>query len=310
MRILVTGGAGYIGAVLVPALLEQGHAVTVLDTFMYAQASLLDVCHRQELTVVRGDAGDGELLARLLPGCEAIVPLACLTGAPLCAERPDEARAVIVGAIATLLQRRDPRQRIIYPTTNSGYGIGERDVHCTEASPLRPVSLYGRLKAEAEQRILDAGNAVTLRLATAFGASPRLRLDLLVNDFTYRAVRDRALVLFESHYRRNFIHVRDIARAFLHVLEHPAAIADGIYNVGLDDANLSKRELAERIRRQVPELQIVEAPSGSDPDQRDYTVSSEKFSRTGFAPVYSLDAGITELLRAFQIVRNERYGNA
>ncbi len=309
MKILVTGGAGYLGSVLVPRLLAAGHEVVVLDNFMYHQTSLLDCCHDRRLDVIRGDARDRETLARCMREVEAVFPLACLTGAPLCARDPVGAESVILDGIRSILALRRPGQKIIYPTTNSGYGVGEKERFCTEETPLRPISLYGRLKVEAERLLLEAGDAVTLRLATAFGVSPRMRLDLLVNDFTYRAVNDRFIVLFEAHFKRNYIHVRDVAKAFLHALDHFEEMKDQPYNVGLSDANLSKRELCEEIRRHVPEFYITESPIGQDPDKRDYIVSNEKIEAAGFRPDVRLSEGIGELVKGFRIVKRHAYAN-
>ena len=244
-RVLVTGGAGYVGSVLVAELLRSGFAVSVLDSFMFGQTPLLEWIQDERLRIVRGDARDEALLAELLSDADIVIPLACLTGAPICAQRPREAQGVIVDALAALLKLTSREQRVLYPTTNSGYGLGQGDLHCTEETPLRPISLYGRLKVQAETMILDSGRGVSFRLATAFGVSPRMRLDLLVNDFTWRAVTDRCIVLFESHFKRNFIHVRDIARAFLHGIENFETMRGEPYNVGLDDANMSKLELCE-----------------------------------------------------------------
>jgi nucleoside-diphosphate-sugar epimerase len=309
VRILVTGGAGYIGAVLVPHLLDERHEVTVLDNFLYGQASLLDCCHDTRLSIVRGDARDEGVVSDLVRKADIILPLACLTGAPICDRDPVEARAVNLDAVALVLKHRSPSQWLIYPTTNSGYGVGERDVYCTEETPLRPVSLYGRLKVEAEKLVLDQANTVTFRLATAFGISPRMRLDLLVNDFTYRAVTDGAVVLFEAHFKRNYVHVRDIARAFTHALANFGRMKGEPYNVGLGDANVSKRELCLEIKKQVPRFAIVEAEIGRDPDQRNYVVSNEKIERTGFKPEVSLQAGIAELLKGYQVIRRSGYSN-
>lgn len=306
---LVTGAAGYIGSVLVPALLAEGYGVIALDDFLYGQATLLDCCHDPCLRIVRGDARDEALLKRLCAESDALIPLACLVGAPICARRPVEARSINLDAIETLLQVSRDDQPVIFPNTNSGYGIGAPGVPCTEASPLNPVSLYGRLKVEAERRVLASGRGVSLRLATVFGVSPRMRLDLLVNDFTYRAVTDRFVVLFEAHFKRNYIHVRDVARAFLHALRNFETMRGEAYNVGLSDANLTKRELCEEIRRQVPDFTIVEAPVGEDPDKRDYIVSNEKIERTGFRPRVSLSEGIAELIKGYQVVRRNQYGN-
>ncbi|MCH7516150.1 MAG: NAD-dependent epimerase/dehydratase family protein [Bacteroidetes bacterium] len=218
MKILVTGGSGYLGSIIVPTLLKEGHSVTVVDNFMYNQVSLLDCCNDPALNIVRADARDKAIIKEHISQSDAIIPLACLTGAPLCDQDPEGARSIILDAVKLILELRSKNQAVIYPTTNSGYGIGEKGIHCTEDTPLRPVSLYGKLKVEAENEVLNAGGSITLRLATAFGISPRMRLDLLVNDFVYRAVNDRFVVLFEAHFKRNFIHVRDVAKAFLHMI--------------------------------------------------------------------------------------------
>jgi nucleoside-diphosphate-sugar epimerase len=309
VKILVTGGAGYIGSILVPALLADDHEVTVLDSFIYRQSSLLECCADPRLRVVRGDCRDEATVRAALRGQDAIFPLAALVGAPICAADPVAARTTNLDAIKLLVSLRSRDQWIVFPNTNSGYGIGEADQLCTEESPLRPLSLYGQTKVEAEQEILASGNAVAFRLATVFGVSPRMRLDLLVNDFVYRAVHDSALVVFEGHFRRNFVHVRDVARAFLHALERFEAMRGQVYNVGLDSANLSKLELCDRIQRQLPRFSYVEAPIGEDPDKRDYVVSNEKIRRAGFEARHSLDDGIAELVKGFTILRNSRYGN-
>lgn len=307
-KILVTGAAGYIGSVLVPELLRRGHAVTAVDNFMYHQTSLLDCCQAEALTLVRGDVRDMELMRPLLAGADAVIPLACLVGAPVCAQKPLEARSINLDAVKALLDMSSRQQAFILPITNSGYGIGAAGA-CTEESPLQPISLYGRLKVELEQHLLNSGHGISLRLATAFGISPRMRLDLLVNDFTYRAVTDRFIVLFEAHFKRNFIHVRDIARAFMHALDNFDRLQNEPYNVGLSDANLSKMELCLEIKKQVPAFTIMEAPIGQDPDQRNYMVSNAKIEATGFKPQWSLPKGIAELIKGYQIVRHRQFSN-
>lgn len=309
MRILVTGGAGYLGSVMVPELLRHGHRVTVVDNFMYNQSSLLDSCYDKNLTLVRGDARDKKILSTHIRQADAIFPLACLTGAPICDKFPSEAESVNLDAVKLILGLRAKKQKIIFPTTNSGYGIGQKGIYCTEKTPLRPVSLYGKLKVEAEKLLLKSGNSITLRLATAFGISPRMRLDLLVNDFTYRAVNDRFLVLFEGKAKRNFIHVRDVAKAFLHCLKNFEKMKDEPYNVGLSDANLSKLELCEEIRKQLPLFYFTESGIGFDPDKRDYIVSNEKIEKTGFRPDFSIQAGIAELIKGYQIIKRNSYAN-
>lgn len=309
MKVLITGAAGYIGSVLVPQLLSKGHQITVIDNFMYNQNSLLDCCNNKKLSIVCGDARDKDVIAQHLKKADAIFPLACLTGAPLCEKKPQEAEAVIVEAIKTIVKLRSKDQIIIYPTTNSGYGIGRKDILCDENTPLNPVSLYGKLKVEAENILLSAGNCITLRLATAFGVSPRMRLDLLVNDFVYRAVNDRFIILFESHFKRNYIHVRDVARTFIHALENFENMKNEPYNVGLSNANLSKWELCEEIKRQIPDFYFIEAAVGEDPDKRDYIVSNQKIEKAGFKPEVSLQEGIIELIKGYQIVKKNQYSN-
>jgi len=308
-KILVTGAAGYIGSILTPYLLRLGHQVTALDNFLYGQTSLLAECIEDRLRIVRGDARDRDLLRKLMAGCDCIIPLACLVGAPVCDRKPDEARSINLEAIKMLLNLSSRQQQFIMPTTNSGYGVGQAGAFCTEESPLNPVSLYGRLKVEAEKHILDSGHGISLRLATAFGLSPRMRLDLLVNDFTYRAVTDRFIVLFEAHFKRNYIHVRDIARAFVHALDNFSAMQNNAFNVGLSDANLSKMELCLEIQKQVPDFTFPEARVGKDPDQRNYIVSNAKIEKTGFKPMVSLPQGIGELIKGYQIIRRNQFSN-
>jgi nucleoside-diphosphate-sugar epimerase len=309
MKVLVTGAAGYIGSILVPRLLEEGHEVLAVDNFMYRQTTLLDCCANKSFTMVRGDARDPALLDRLIAKADAIIPLACLTGAPLCSRDPVGAKSIIFDAVKEILARRSRSQIIIYPTTNSGYGIGEKGKFCTEETPLRPISLYGRLKADVESEILAAGNAITFRLATVFGVSPRMRTDLLVNDFVLRAVRDRYIVLFEAHFKRNYLHIRDAADAFLHCLTHFEPMKNQAYNVGLSEANLSKYELCEEIKKQLPEFHVTESEVGQDPDKRDYIVSNAKIEAAGFKARRGLQEGISELIKASQILPAQPFGN-
>lgn len=309
MQILVTGGAGYIGSVLVPMLLTEGHCVTVLDNFMYGQSSLLDCCHLKNLTVIRGDVRDKKYLSKLVAKADAILTLACLVGAPVCAKDPETAKAVNFEAVKNIMELMSPRQLLIFPSTNSGYGVGQADIYCDENTPLHPISLYGQLKVDLESILLDKGNCVTFRFATLFGISPRMRLDLLVNDFTYRAVTDRCVVLFEPHFKRNYLHVRDAARAFIHALQNYDEMKGRPYNVGLSDANLSKLELCQVIQKQIPEFHFVTAEYGKDPDQRNYIVSNQRIEATGFKPAVSLDEGIQELIKGFQIIQRNQFSN-
>jgi len=309
MKILVTGGAGYIGSILVPELLKKGHEVIVIDNFMYNQTSLLNCCYSKNLTIVRGDARSKNIIAKYLRNVDAIFPLACMTGAPLCEKDTIAAKTVNFEAVKMILELRSKEQTIIFPTTNSGYGIGQKGIYCTEKTPLNPISLYGRLKVETEKMLLDAGNCITLRLATVFGISPRMRLDLLVNDFTYRAVTDHCIVLFESNFKRNYIHVRDVAKAFIHCLDNFNKMKNEPYNVGLSNANLSKWELCEEIKKQISNFYFTEAKVGEDLDKRDYIVSNKKIESTGFTPEYSLQQGITELIKGYQVIRRNQFSN-
>jgi len=309
VRILVTGGAGYIGSVLVPRLLEAGHAVTVLDNFMFDQSSLSECCAYDRFQVVRGDARDKSIVNELMSKADVAIPLAALVGAPLCDRDAIGTRSTNLDAVQMLCRLASTSQRILMPVTNSGYGIGEKDKYCTEQSPLRPISLYGITKVEAESCVLGRENSVTFRLATVFGMSPRMRLDLLVNDFVYRAVHDRAVVVFEGHFKRNYIHMQDVARVFLYALEHFEQMRGAAYNVGLDDANLSKIELCQVIQKHLPRFVYAEAPIGEDPDKRDYIISNARLAGTGFRTEWDLDRGIRELIKGYTILRNSRYGN-
>ena len=309
LRILVTGGAGYIGSIIVPDLLRLGHGVTVLDNFMYGQNPLLECCACRNFDVIRGDARDEDILKPLLKKVDYIIPLAALVGAPLC--NMDKVGTISTNrdAIALLTKIASKDQRIIFPTTNSGYGIGQNGIYCTEDTPLNPISLYGKTKVEAERSVLDRGNSISFRLATVFGMSPRMRIDLLVNDFTYRAVKDKFVVVFEGHFKRNFIHIRDVARAFIHAINNFDGIKDEAYNVGLPEENISKLELCSKIKEQVPDFVYLEAPVGEDPDKRDYVISNEKILKTGFKTLYSLEMGINELIKGYRIITNSRYSN-
>jgi len=309
-KILVTGGAGYIGSILVPLLLKSGYEVTVLDSLAYNQFPLLDCCANPEFDFIKGDICDLELVKSTVRQFDIIIPLAAIVGAPACNLRPALAKLVNYEAPLRMINMLSSSQMLLFPTTNSGYGIGEKDELCTEQSPLNPISEYGKAKVEIENILLEKGNAITFRLATVFGASPRMRMDLLVNDFTYRAFRDRAIVLFEEHFRRNYIHIRDVAKTFLFGIENFQKMKGEPFNVGLSSANLTKRQLCEKIKEYVPDFVILSAPVGEDPDKRDYMVSNEKIEAFGWYPDYSLDDGIQELLKAYNIIQANRFANA
>lgn len=307
--ILITGGGGYIGSVLTPMLLEMGHKVTVLDSFMYKQPSLIDCCKYKDFTIINGDARDEITVQRALEGKEFIFPLAALVGFSLCNKDKPAAISTNLGAIETLVRLRDPAQKIIFPCTNSGYGLGQGERYCTEDSPINPISLYGKTKMAAEKAVLEAGNSTSFRFATLFGASPRMRTDLLVNDFVYRAVYDKALLVFEGHFMRNYLHVRDAANAFLFSMNNFERMQGRPYNCGLSDANLSKLELCAKIKEHIPAFVYIEAPVGTDPDKRNYLISNECIERMGFRPKYTLDDGIEELIKVYSIIKNSSYGN-
>lgn len=309
MKILVTGGAGYLGSTMVPDLLAAGHEVTVLDNFMYKQNSLAHVCHYPSFKVVRGDIRIESIVRPLIAEADVIIPLAALVGAPLCSKDPVGAKTVNHDAVMLMLKLVGKEQILLMPTTNSAYGTGDENNYCTEESPLRPISQYAIEKVEIEKVFMEHPNAISFRLATVFGMSPRMRTDLLVNDFTYRAVYDRFVVLFESYFKRNYIHVRDVSRVFQHALKNFDAMRGQIFNVGLSDANVSKKELCEHIQKHVQDFIFLEAPVGKDPDQRNYVVSNEKIESTGFKPMHSLDAGIAELVKGYTMIRNVVYGN-
>ena len=304
-NILITGGAGYIGSVLVPELLHDGHNVTVLDNFIFGQSSLNHVCYHPNFRVYRGDVRIETDILPLMKDADIIIPLAAYVGAPFCDRDPIGATTTNKDAIFMMMKYLDKDQVVIMPTTNSAYGTGD---NCTEESPLNPISRYAIDKVEVEKVLMNHSNATSLRLATVFGMSPRMRIDLLVNDMTYRAVYDGFVVLFESHFKRNYIHVRDVVQAFKMTIAQET-MRGQIYNVGLSSANVSKRELCDIIKTYVPRFEIVEAEIGKDKDQRNYVVSNKKIELEGFEPNYNLNNGIQELLKGFTMIKNTKYGN-
>jgi nucleoside-diphosphate-sugar epimerase len=309
-HILVTGGAGYIGSVVCERLLDAGFSVTALDSLLYQQRSLFHLCANPKFEFVYGDARDQELMRSAIKRADVIIPLAALVGAPACDRDPELARSVNLEAVRLINRLRSSDQLVVYPTTNSGYGTQSGDVYCTEETPLEPISLYGQTKSQAETELLQSPNVVTLRLATVFGMSPRMRLDLLVNHFVYAAATDGYLVIFEKHFKRNYIHIRDVADCFFHCIGNAKRMTGRPYNTGLDSANLSKQELAEKIKEFVPNFYVHFAQIGSDPDKRNYIVSNERLREAGFEARRSLEFGIEELLKGYRMMGRGRFKNA
>lgn len=308
-RVLVTGGAGYLGSVLCEHLLDAGYQVTALDSLLFGQNSLLHLLGNPDFDFIFGDVRDERTMKNALKGVDAVIPLAAIVGAPACDRDPWMTRETNLEAIKLISRLRSPEQLIVYPTTNSGYGIKSGDVFCTEETALDPISLYGQTKCEAERVLLAEPNTISLRLATVFGLSPRLRLDLLVNNFTYMAVTEGYLVIFEKDFKRNFVHVRDVADCFLHCLEHRTQMVGRPFNVGLDAANLSKEGLALKIKEHVPNFYIHFSDVGTDPDKRNYVVSNERLRQAGFEARRSLDDGIRELIKGYRMLKRSPLRN-
>ncbi|HLJ92058.1 MAG TPA: NAD(P)-dependent oxidoreductase [Gemmataceae bacterium] len=311
-RVLVTGGLGYLGSILCEHLLDAGFEVTALDNLMYGagQQGLYHLCAHTSFDFLKGDVRDEALMRSALGRADVVIHLAAIVGASACDRDPMLARSVNLDAVRLLTRLRSPRQLILFPNTNSGYGITSGATFCTEESPLQPISLYGRTKVEAERVLLDRPNTICLRLATVFGMSPRMRLDLLVNHFVYAALKEGFLVIFEKDFKRNFVHIRDVADCMLHALRHADTMAGKAYNLGLDAANLSKEELARKVKEYVPRLYVHFAPIGEDPDKRNYIVSNERLRQAGFEAQRSLDDGIQELLKGYRMEGRLLYRNA
>ena len=301
-KVLITGGAGYLGSILTEVLLCHGYSVTVLDNLSYKQLSLTSFCHNSNFKFVQGDVRDKGLLQSLTTLHHIIIPLAAIVGMPACKKDPAMTVAINYQQIVDILQVISNDQKLLVPNTNSQYGSSETVI--TEESPFNPLSLYAQTKCDAENAVLKSGNGISLRLATVFGVSYRQRMDLLVNDFVYRAVTDEFLVLFESHFLRNYVHVRDVAKAFVHLIENYHKLNNNAYNVGLTSANMSKLQLAQKIKEYVPNLVIIEEQFKEDFDKRNYVVSNEKLEKTGWVCDYSIDAGIKELITAYKMIHN------
>jgi nucleoside-diphosphate-sugar epimerase len=307
MKVLITGGAGYLGSNLTRHLLEVGYTVTVLDNLMYDQVTLLHLFGNPKFQFELGDVRDKKLLQELVGLNDVIIPLAAIVGMPACKANPDLTIAVNYQQVADIVEVLRDDQKLILPNTNSQYGSSDSII--TEESPFNPLSLYAKTKCDAENTMLANGNGVSLRLATVFGVSPRMRTDLLVNDFVYKSVVDGYLVLFEAHFKRNYIHVQDIARTFQFIIENYDKCKGHAFNVGLSTANLSKLELAEKIKSHIPSLVIKQDDFKEDFDKRNYIVSNEKLEALGWKPIYDLDYGIKQLMSAYKIVINKNNQN-
>ena len=308
-KILVTGGAGYIGSILTPCLLNKGYDVTVYDNFMYDELSLNSFYINKNLKVIKGDVRDYQQIKKELNKNDIIIPLAAIVGAPACKFDPIGSESINKESIFYLLKNKSKDQIIVMPTTNSAYGSGDSDNYCDEESELNPISRYAVDKVNVEKELMSKENVISLRLATVFGMSPRMRIDLLVNDFVDKALRDKFIVLFESHFKRNYIHLIDVANVFTHVLQNFNLTKNNIYNVGLSDANLSKKELCLLIKKQIKDLVIFENNFDKDVDQRNYIVSNKKIENTGFKTQISINDGITELIKGLSINKKYNYGN-
>jgi nucleoside-diphosphate-sugar epimerase len=309
LRVLITGGAGYLGSILSERLLNGPYEVTVVDNLMYGQHGLFHLCANPRFDFINGDVRDEKLIGRLVKEADVLIPLAAIVGAPGCDRDPLLAKSVNLEAIRMLNRLRSPSQLVVYPTTNSGYGTQTGDVYCTEDTPLEPISLYGQTKSQAEHDLLESPNTVTLRLATVFGLSPRMRLDLLVNHFTYTAMAEGYIVIFEKDFKRNYVHIRDVADCFAYAIENSKHMEGRPYNVGLDAANLSKEELALTIKKHVPNFYIHFSEVGSDPDKRNYIVSNQRLREAGFEAKRSLDQGIVELLKGYRMMGRSEFKN-
>jgi len=308
-KILITGGAGYIGSVLSEELLKNNHKVHVYDNFFYSDTALAHLMHYKNLSITRGDIRDLDKLNKILANYEFIIPMAALVGAPICDAQPFNADSVNLEANIKLFKELSTDHKLIMPTTNSAYGSGNKNNYCDENSALKPLSKYAKDKVKIEKIIMKRKNSISLRLATVFGVSARMRTDLLVNDFVRKAFFDRSLVIFEPNFKRNYIHVKDVCRAIILIVNNYENLKSNIFNVGLTSANLSKLELAKMIKKNIKDLVIKIENFKKDKDQRNYIVSNKKIERAGFKAEVSLDDGIKELIKYYSTQKNYSQGN-
>jgi len=299
--VLITGVAGYLGSIIADHFLKAGHRVIGVDNLSFGSAPLNHLCEQSAFEFVREDVRNESAMAQLVKKADVIIPLAAVVGMPACLRDPWLATSVNLDAIRLINRLRSPQQLVIYPNTNSGYGIKSGNSFCTEETPLDPISIYGQTKCQAEIELLNSSNTITLRLATVFGMSPRMRVDLLVNHFVHAAVTDGYLVIFEKDFKRNFVHVRDVADCMLHCVDNSSRMIGRPYNVGLDSANLSKAELAMKVKAFVPNFYVHFSEVGSDPDKRNYIVSNQRLREAGFEARRSLETGIPELIKGYRL---------
>jgi len=299
-KILITGGGGYIGSMLSTELINLGHKVTVIDLLKYDKGSLDHLYFKKNFTFINDDIRKPKLLKKHIKKNEYIIPLAALVGAPLCEKNKKEAISINLEAVKKILQNLNKKNKLIYLTTNSGYGVGEKNKYCDEKSLLKPISLYGQTKCDAENEVMKFKNTVSFRLATVFGASYRMRSDLLVNNFVQRAINKNYIDVFEPQFRRNFIHITDVVRAVIFSIKNFDKLKSDVFNLGLSSANITKIDLVRKIKSQIKTLKIKVIKNKSDPDKRDYFVSNKKIENKGFVASVSLDQGIKELISVFR----------
>ncbi len=299
-KILITGGAGYIGSMLSTKLINLGNKVTVLDILEYDTRSLNHLYLNKNFTFYKKDVRDKGFLKKIVKKFDFVIPLAGLVGAPLCEKRKKDAKEINLEAVKSLISFLSKKQKIIFTNSNSGYGIGSKTKFCDENSPLNPISLYGRTKVDAEKEVMKFGNSVSFRLATVFGYSYRMRTDLLLNNLVLLSMRDKKLDIFESNFRRNFIHVNDVCDGIVFAIYNFNKLKSNIYNLGMSKANITKNEMVNKIKKYIKNLKIRKIHNKKDPDKRDYFVSNNKIEKKGFKAKIDIDEGILELINVYK----------